>query len=216
MELSWKICNRSFSLSLSLSFQVWFQNRRMKDKRQRMSLAACHWPHHLPPIDPHFYSLLLSGRIPYPCHSAVSPHLNYYPQPLPGTANPSYTAMDAYALQLRERAELVRALSAHPYAPGSIPLGTDLIANPTAYRANPALSLSGGTHTCSCHHAHLPHTHSMPTPSTHSTSTVHSCHPVTSSVSSDSRPTVAAGLPTLSSTHVAHAHSSVIPLHATY
>lgn len=188
----------------------------MKDKRQRMSLAACHWPHHLPPIDPHFYSLLLSGRMPYPCHSSVSPHLNYYPQPLPGTAAPNYTAMDAYALQLRERAELVRALSAHTYQHGSVPIGSDVIANPTAYRSNAALSLSSGTHTCSCHHTHLTHAHLTPPHSTHAPSTQHSCHPVvTSSAVSESRPSIPAvplGLPTIASTP----HSSVIPLHATY
>lgn len=188
----------------------------MKDKRQRMSLAACHWPHHLPPIDPHFYSLLLSGRIPYPCHSSVSPHLNYYPQPLPGAAAPNYTAMDAYALQLRERAELVRALSAHTYQHGSVPIGSDVIANPTAYRSNAALSLSSGTHTCSCHHTHLTHAHLTPPHSTHAPSTQHSCHPVvTSSAVSESRPSIPAvplGLPTIASTP----HSSVIPLHATY
>ncbi|NWI96905.1 EVX2 protein, partial [Pitta sordida] len=56
--------------------QVWFQNRRMKDKRQRLAMS---WPH---PADPSFYTYMMThaaatGSLPYPFHSHVP--LHYYP-----------------------------------------------------------------------------------------------------------------------------------------
>jgi hypothetical protein len=48
VKFSWK--NDKFE---QFVFQVWFQNRRMKDKRQRMSLA---WPY----TDPHFAAYMFN------------------------------------------------------------------------------------------------------------------------------------------------------------
>ena len=85
-----------------------------------MSLAACTWPHHAA-VDPHLYSLMLAGRLPYPCPTP-SPFNYYHPAaglPTVPSAAAAATPADAYgsyALQLRNRAELFRTLPYHhPY-----------------------------------------------------------------------------------------------------
>lgn len=60
---------------MCLCNQVWFQNRRMKDKRQRLAMT---WPH---PADPAFYTYMMShaaatGNLPYPFPSHLP--LPYY------------------------------------------------------------------------------------------------------------------------------------------
>ena len=57
-------------------FQVWFQNRRMKDKRQRMAIT---WPYGIPP-DPQIYAYLAAAAASYP-----------YALPNPGA--PAYTSL---------------------------------------------------------------------------------------------------------------------------
>ena len=61
-------------------FQVWFQNRRMKDKRQRMAIT---WPYGIPP-DPQIYAYLAAAAASYP-YALPNPGAPAYPSlPLPG------------------------------------------------------------------------------------------------------------------------------------
>lgn len=58
--------------------QVWFQNRRMKDKRQRMAMA---WPYGI--ADPHIYAYIAAAaaaNYPYSVSGPATPSaLGYYP-----------------------------------------------------------------------------------------------------------------------------------------
>lgn len=71
---------------ISFPFQVWFQNRRMKDKRQRHPL---HWPHR--PVDP-LGALLMGSTSPSTIlpYTFIQPHLpvhHYTPMALYSTAS---------------------------------------------------------------------------------------------------------------------------------
>lgn len=88
-------------------FQVWFQNRRMKDKRQRLAMT---WPH---PADPTFYSYMVShaGNLPYSFSSQLP--VAYY-SPLSAIAGGS-TAAGAPAFTNPLRSLDTFRLLSHPY-----------------------------------------------------------------------------------------------------
>ncbi|XP_075789810.1 homeobox even-skipped homolog protein 2 isoform X2 [Pelodiscus sinensis] len=96
--------------------QVWFQNRRMKDKRQRLAMS---WPH---PADPSFYTYMMThaaatGSLPYPFHSHVP--LHYYPHvgvtaAAAAAAASGAAAASPFATSIRPL-DTFRALS-HPYS----------------------------------------------------------------------------------------------------
>lgn len=95
--------------------QVWFQNRRMKDKRQRLAMS---WPH---PADPSFYTYMMThaaatGSLPYPFHSHMP--LHYYPHvgvtAAAAAAAATGAASSPFATSIRPL-DTFRALS-HPYS----------------------------------------------------------------------------------------------------
>lgn len=155
-----------------LSAQVWFQNRRMKDKRQRLAMS---WPH---PADPSFYTYMMThaaatGSLPYPFHSHVP--LHYYPHvgvtAAAAAAAASGAAAAPFATSIRPL-DTFRALS-HPYsrpellcsfrhpglyqAPAAAGLNSSAAASAAAAAAAAAAAGSGppgGSAPCSCLSCH--------------------------------------------------------------
>lgn len=123
------------NFSYRFSPQVWFQNRRMKDKRQRHSLP---WPH--PLVDP--LGALLMGRaspsssLPYPFIPPHLPHLPlHHPYPL-ALSSPASSPHSRYTAPTRTLDAF--RLSQYHNRPGGLPTAAAALYPPASIMHHPA------------------------------------------------------------------------------